>query len=215
MSKSESELRTELCAHYQALEAKGLTELASGNASCRVEDDMLISPSGATAASIKPDNIVRVALNGEIKSTGKPSSEWRMHAAVYASTDAEAVIHTHSDACVALSCQGQELPGFHYLVGEFGGTNVPCVPYSTFGTAQLAKDASTALTDRTACLLGSHGMICRGADLPNALYLAQRLEIMCRQYLLARQLGEPYLLSEAEWQDFFKQFDAMKYGEQT
>ena len=151
----------------------------------------------------------------KVVDNGKPSSEWRMHAAVYEQTDAKAVIHTHSDACVALSCQGRELPGFHYLVGEFGGSNVPCVPYSTFGTEQLAEDASNALADRTACLLGSHGMICRGTDLANALYLAQRLEIMCRQYLLACQLGDPYLLTEDEWEDFFKQFSEMKYGAQS
>lgn len=215
MSNSEEELRVELAEHYKRLEAKGLTELASGNVSCRIDDDMLISPSGATADSITAENVVRVSFSGDTQSAGKPSSEWRMHAAVYERTDAKAVIHTHSDACVALSCQGQELPGFHYLVGEFGGSNVPCVPYSTFGTEQLAKDASTALTERTACLLGSHGMICRGTDLTNALYLAQRLEIMCRQYLLACQLGDPYLLSKEEWEDFFRQFNEMKYGVQS
>ena len=125
---------------------------------------------------------------------------------------AQAVIHTHSDACVALSCQGRELPGFHYLVGEFGGNNVPCVPYATFGSEQLAHDAALALVDRTACLLGSHGMICRGTDLANAGYLAHRLEIMCRQYLLTCQLGDPYLLSDDEWRDFFAKFEASKYG---
>ena len=92
-----------------------------------------------------------------------------MHAAIYKDhQDAQAIVHTHSDNCVAVSCQLKPLPGFHYLVGEFGGSDVPCVTYSTFGTQQLADDASAALTDRSACLLGKHGMICRGKDISRA-----------------------------------------------
>ena len=104
---------------------------------------------------------------GEWSGERKPSSEWRMHAAIYKATKAQAVVHTHSDHCVALACQGRGLPGFHYLVGSFGGSDVPCVPYSTFGTEQLAEDAAAALDRRSACLLGAHGMICRGRDLAN------------------------------------------------
>ena len=127
-----------------------------------------------------------------------------MHAAIYQQhPTAGAVVHTHSDYCVAVASHNQPLPGFHYLVGTFGGNNVPCVPYDTFGTEQLARSASNALTDRNACLLGNHGMICRGGDLASAVELAHRLEIMCRQYVLARQLGEPDVLDDAQWQEFF------------
>jgi ribulose-5-phosphate 4-epimerase/fuculose-1-phosphate aldolase len=46
-------------------------------------------------------------------------------------------------------------------------------------------------------------MICRGGDLASAVELAHRLEIMCRQYVLARHLGEPDVLDDAQWQEFF------------
>ena len=127
-----------------------------------------------------------------------------MHAAIYAMHDAaQAVVHTHSDYCVAVASHSKPLPGFHYLVGVFGGRDVPCVPYSTFGTQLLADDAAEALTDRTACLLGNHGMISRGPTLRRAVDHAYRLEIMCRQYVLARQMGEPRHLTKAEWDEFF------------
>ena len=134
-----------------------------------------------------------------------------MHAAIYKNTKASAVVHTHSDYCVALSCQGRDLPGFHYLVGTFGGSDVPCTPYSTFGSQELADGAAEALRKRTACLLGSHGMICRGRSLERAVSLAHRLEIMCRQYVLACQLGEPYMLTDAEWEDFFDRAKKISY----
>jgi len=87
------------------------------------------------------------------------------------------------------------------------------VPYSTFGTQQLADDAAAALTDRSACLLGKHGMISRGKDISAALDLAHRLEIMCRQFILTRHLGEPELLSDEEWLEFHDRMEKVSYGQ--
>jgi L-fuculose-phosphate aldolase len=212
-SDTEQQLREHLAEQYRYVEQIGLNELSSGNLSCRFEDGMLISPSGASADNITPDSVVRVSLHGEWDGDRKPSSEWRMHAAVYLSKpSAEAVVHTHSDYCVALASQLMPLPGFHYLVGSFGGNDVPCVPYSTFGTQSLGDDAAKALETRTACLLGNHGMICRGKNLKSAVNLAHRLEIMCRQYVLTRQLGEPQLLTEEQWEEFFDRAKKVSYG---
>ena len=212
-SEAEQQLREHLAEQYRYVEQIGLNELSSGNLSCRFEDGMLISPSGASADNITPDSVVRVSLDGEWEGDRKPSSEWRMHAAVYLSKpSAEAVVHTHSDYCVALASQLMPLPGFHYLVGSFGGNDVPCVPYSTFGTQSLGDDAAKALETRTACLLGNHGMICRGKNLKSAVNLAHRLEIMCRQYVLTRQLGEPQLLTDEQWDEFFDRAKKVSYG---
>ena len=209
----EMSVREELVANYQRVDALGLNEMSSGNLSVRFEDRMLISPNGATGDSISVDNIVKVTFDGDYEGDRLPSSEWRMHAAIYQKhEEAGAVVHTHSDYCVAVSCHVMDLPGFHYLVGVFGGGDVPCVPYSTFGREQLAQDASAALTDRTACLLGNHGMIARAPNLKRAVNQAQRLEIMCRQYVLSRQLGEPDRLTEEDWVDFQKKADEMAYA---
>jgi L-fuculose-phosphate aldolase len=63
-----------------------------------------------------------------------------MHAAVYdACPDAGCVVHTHADACTALACLGEPLPAFHYMVVGYGGDQVPCAPYVTFGTPGLAE----------------------------------------------------------------------------
>ena len=212
-NQNETSLRQQLVEQYKHVEQIGLNELASGNLSCRFGNGMLISPSGATAETIAPENIVQISLDGEWEGDRKPSSEWRMHAAIYlAHEKADAVVHTHSDYCVALACQLLPLPGFHYLVGSFGGNDVPCVPYSTFGTQSLGDDAANALKDRTACLLGNHGMICRGRNLKSAVVLAHRLEIMCRQYVLTRKLGEPMLLTDEQWTEFFDRARKVSYG---
>ena len=209
----EMSLREQLVAHYKVVEAIGLNEMSSGNLSVRFGDKMLISPNGATAESIAVDTVVATSFDGNFQGNRLPSSEWRMHAAIYQKhAEAQAVVHTHSDYCVAVASHVMPLPGFHYLVGVFGGGDVPCVAYSTFGREKLADDAAEALTERTACLLGNHGMIARGPNLRRAVNQAHRLEIMCRQYVLARQLGEPKRLTHAEWGDFFKKADEMAYA---
>ena len=212
-TNNEMRLREQLVAHYKRVEALGLNEMSSGNLSVRLGDRMLISPNGATGESIAVDTVVATSFDGNYQGERLPSSEWRMHAAIYQRyADAQAVVHTHSDYCVAVASHVMPLPGFHYLVGVFGGDDVPCVPYSTFGRQKLADDASEALADRTACLLGNHGMIARGPNLQRAVNQAQRLEIMCRQYVLARQLGEPQRLTDADWEDFSKKAEEMAYA---
>ena len=209
----EMSLREQLVVHYKKVAAIGLNEGSSGNLSVRFGDRMLISPNGATEESISVDTIVETSLDGDYRGDRLPSSEWRMHAAIYQKhADAGAVVHTHSDYCVAVASHEMPLPGFHYLVGVFGGDDVPCVPYSTFGRQKLADDASEAVTERTACLLANHGMIARGPNLRRAVNQAHRLEIMCRQYVLARQLGEPKRLTDADWEDFFRKAEEMAYA---
>ena len=222
MNTDEQILREKIVESYREVVQMGLTDQASGNLSVRIDGGMLISCSGATAENLTTERVVRVSddasfdgMGFEGKGSGelKPSSEWRMHQAIYQRHEkAGAVVHTHSDYCVALACHNQPLPGFHYMVGTFGGNDVPCVPYSTFGTEQLAGDAADALTDRSACLLGNHGMICRGPDLATAVATAERMEILCRHYVLARQLGEPNLLSDAEWDEFHDRYQKVTYG---
>lgn len=213
VSAEEASLREQLVFQYKRASDLGLNEMSSGNLSARFGDGMLISPNGATADAITVDTVVKTAFDGSYEGDRLPSSEWAMHAAIYQQyDDANAVIHTHSDYCVAVASHEITLPGFHYLVGVFGGDDVPCVPYSTFGRQQLADDASAALADRTVCLLANHGMVARAPNLNRAVNQAQRLEIMCRQYVLARQLGEPKRLTEADWEDFFKKADEMAYA---
>ena len=55
------------------------------------------------------------------------------------------IVHTHADACTALACLGSALPAFHYMVLQFGGADVRCAPYVTFGTQALADLAAEAI----------------------------------------------------------------------
>lgn len=213
MSTSELAARQELVRAYRQVVDLGLTELSSGNLSVRFGDGMLISPTGASGDSLTEDGLVHVGANGTWDPSQKPSSEWQLHSRIYrGSPTTNAVVHTHSDYCVAVACHCQPLPGFHYMVGAFGGDDVPCVPYSTFGSETLARDVAEALQTRSACLMANHGATARGRTLSAAVTLAHRLEISCRHYVLARALGEPRRLTPEEWADFHRKTGNTGYG---
>ncbi len=187
-----------VAAVYRELGRRGFVPGSTGNVSARCTDGVLITPSGCAAEAVSGGDIVFVADDIEFTG-GVPSSELPMHAALYgAFPHARAIVHTHAEACTALACLNQGLPAFHYMVTVFGGDDVRCAPYVTFGTEQLAELAVEALQDRTACLLANHGMIVHGPSLDRALSDAIMLETLCRQYLLARAAGTPRLLTAAE-----------------
>lgn len=211
---NETDLRDALTRSYRYLDAHQLTDLASGNVSCRFAGGALISPTGATADTIGPDSFVEVDGEGMPSGPGRPSSETSMHLAIYRRVPrAHAIVHTHADHCVALACCNRPIPGFHYLVDSFGGDDVPCVAYATFGSEDLAAGAAEALTRRSACLLANHGAICHGADIEAATFHAHRLEITARQYLLALQAGRPRLLTGAEWESHRAMAKKFLYGQ--
>ena len=190
---------------YREAGKRGLIVGSSGNVSGRTRDGMVITPSGGDPEAA-PDPVL-VSLDGTVRDGGTPSSEWAMHAAVYGvCAEAAFVVHTHADACTALACLGTKLPAFHYMVVQFGGTDVRCAPYVTFGTTALAEAAAEAMRGRSACLLANHGMIVCAATAAQALSRATLLETLCRQYLLALSAGTPRLLTEQEMLDAQERF---------
>jgi L-fuculose-phosphate aldolase len=184
---------------YRELSRRGLNSGSSGNVSCRLDGKILITPTGAEGESIHEDMLVLIDSAGQTLSAGMPSSEWPMHLEIYnRKPQATAIAHTHSDACVALSCLRRSIPSFHYMIACFGGNDVPCATYAPFGSPELAQAAAEALSNRTACLLANHGMVCYGSTLESVVAAAITLETLARQYLLTIQAGGPVLLNEEE-----------------
>lgn len=195
----QDELRRSILAVVGKLEDKGFNHVSTGNVSCRSGNAILITPTGGNSGNMTPERIVQIDYDGNVAGEGVPSSEWHMHMAILrAYPAANAVVHTHADACVALSCLRRSIPAFHYMVAGFGGEDIRCARYATFGTADLARSAVEALENRTACLLANHGMIAMGKSLEAAFNATVKLETLARQYLLALQSGEPVLLPADE-----------------
>ena len=128
-------------------------------------------------------------------------------------SDAGAILHAHSPFATSLACLRRDIPSFHYMIARFGGNDVRCAAYATFGTQELSDAVLTAMVDRRACLLANHGMLVLGKDLPDALALGIELETLCEQYWRACQLGKPILLDAEEMQRVLEKFAG--YGQQS
>lgn len=198
-----------------AMSRRGLSPGRSGNVSCRWGDGMLISPSGMAYDAIREGDIVPVTSDGTPRGARKPSSEWRFHLSAYAARpDMAAIVHTHSLHAVVLAAAGRSIPPFHYMVAVAGGIDIPCVPYATFGTEELARYVADGLRERRACLMAHHGQIAMGATLADALALAAEVEILAEQYCKLLMLGEPpRLLTEAQMAEVLRRFAS--YGQQA
>ena len=188
------------------LNSTNLSPLRSGNISSRAKEDgkdgYLITPSGKKYDSLKPENIVFMGLNEEIEnndSGNKPSSEWRFHRDIYLNKkDAQAIVHAHSPHATAVSSHGKSIPPFHYMIALGGGEDIKCSEYATFGTKELSHNVVKALMNRKACLMSNHGQVAFGKNLEQAFELAQEIENICQQYIIALKIGEPKILSFEE-----------------
>ncbi|WP_298819648.1 class II aldolase/adducin family protein [uncultured Roseibium sp.] len=210
MKKAELALREEIIARCKEMNSSGINQGTSGNISVRFEDRMLISPSATPYDQMTPDMIASVGLDdtsGRYEGPLKPSTEWRFHQKLlHGRPDAGAVVHAHPTYCTTLAIARKEIPSCHYMVAAFGGNNVRCAGYATFGSEELSELAIEAMTDRTACLLANHGMIAIGENLAKAMWRAIELETIAKQYYLSLVIGGPVLLSDAAIDDTHRGF---------
>ena len=203
------QLKKEVIKYAQKLNSTNLSPLRSGNVSVRAiennEEGFYITPSGKKYETLKVEDIVFLKLNEEknfltwFNSGKNPSSEWKFHQDIYINKrEARAIVHAHSPHATAVSSHGKPIPAFHYMVALAGGEDIKCSDYATFGTRELSQNILRALQNRKACLMSNHGQVAFGQNLSSAFELAEELENICHQYIIALKLGNPKILSKAE-----------------
>ncbi|MCQ4083399.1 class II aldolase/adducin family protein [Streptomyces sp. RB6PN25] len=188
----------DLVATARRTAADGLVVGTSGNVSVRVGDLVLVTPSGVRYDRLGPGDLLAVGLDGRPRiGILRPTSELPLHLAVYRTTGARAVVHTHAVHATAVSTLVDELPAVHYMCAALGGP-VRVAPYATYGSQELAANMLEALRDRTGCLLRNHGTVVHGASLDQAYDHTAQLEWMCQVWLAATAAGTPTLLAREE-----------------
>jgi L-fuculose-phosphate aldolase len=178
----------------------GLVEGTAGNVSVRHGDLVAISPSSIAYDRVRPADVCVLDLDGTLVSRAdgpRPSTETGMHLRIYRETDAQAVVHHHGLASVAVSTVVDVLPALHYYIVRLGGP-VRVAPYARYGTDQLAGNVLRALEGRTAALMQNHGAITYGRSLEQAFDRALLLEWLCRLQVTAASMGAPRALSELD-----------------
>lgn len=182
-----------------ALLRTGLVVNTSGNVSIRVDDHVVITPSGCDYEELTAGDIAVLDLDGQqIDGDLVPSSETPLHLSIYESDSSiRSIVHTHSVYATAVSTLIKELPAVHYQIADLGGP-VPVAPYATFGTDELAASVTAALKGRTAAIMQNHGAVTVADNVKQALARSVTLEWLARVYLVAKQSGSPSLIGNDE-----------------
>lgn len=207
------EQRLQVARTALALLQTGLVVNTSGNVSMRVDDHVVITPSGCDYEQLGAEDILVLDLDGNpLDGDLLPSSETPLHLSVYASdAGIRSIVHTHSVYATVVSTLVRELPAVHYQIADLGGP-VPVAPYATFGTDELAASVTTALRGRSAALMQNHGAVTVADTVKQALARSVTLEWLSRVYLIASQSGSPSLIDDEELTRVKEQ--QQKFGEE-
>jgi len=141
-----------------------------GNLSIRAEGGMWITGTGTMLGRLQERHISFVGQDGRPEGP-PPSSDSILHAAVYAITGANAVVHAHPRHAIALSFD-QDLFVPEDLEGQFHLKEVPVVAP---GERQVEKIAD-GLRKSLVVLLRGHGAFARGQTAWEALHWITALE---------------------------------------
>ncbi|MFW9849318.1 MAG: class II aldolase/adducin family protein [Candidatus Thorarchaeota archaeon] len=209
MYEDERKILLDICIRMIEL---GMVIGSSGNASIRIEDHVVITPSSVEYLTMTPDEMVVVNLQGEIiEGERNPSVEKYMHLGVYnAREEAKAIVHSHSIHASALAVLRRSLPPvIDEVVPKLGG-EIRVAEYAMPGTKDLASNVVKALEMRSGVLLANHGALCFGKNIAEALHNSVLLERSCRIYLIALQAGTPVELPEDVVEDEADIWDMMR-----
>lgn len=184
-----------------------LVQGSGGNISLAAEDQQLIaiSPSGLPYFETSPEDVVVVDLDGKsVDGALRPSIELGFHLALHRlRADIRAVVHTHSIYATTIACLGWELPAVHYLIAQ-AGESVPCAPYATPGSPELAANICNAIGSGNAVLMANHGLAAVGPTLPKAFATAEKVEYVARLFYQAKDIGNPVILSPEQMSDVMR-----------
>lgn len=166
----------------------------SGNLSVydREKETMIITPSSIPYETMKEEDLVLMKLSGEIiEGRHRPSSEWRMHAAVYKEREeVGAVVHTHSPYATSFAVNREPIPIILIEMIPFLGGDMLVADFAMPGTEDVGREALKVLKGRNACLMSNHGVLAVGENLEQAHIRAIYAEDAAKIYSLAKSNGQ-------------------------
>lgn len=202
-SRAAAALREQLAWGARILAMHGHGDLTLGHISGRFPGAsvVFIKRKGLGLEEVTPDDFAQVTLDGEqVGGRGPLHLENVLHLEIYrARPDVNAVIHTHPPYATAFGATGASLKYIcHDAVLFADGLPVFDETADLIVNAGQGRAIAKALGGCKAVLLKNHGVNVVGKDVPWAVLAALTLERALRFQALARSLGEPRPLPQAE-----------------
>jgi L-ribulose-5-phosphate 4-epimerase len=188
------ELRAEVAAANAAIDRAGLVTLSFGNVSGvdRQSGVLVIKPSGAPYATLRPEDLVAVSLEDGrvVEGNLRPSVDTPTHRVLYqAFADIGGVVHTHSPYASAWAQAGRPIPCLGTTHADFFRGEVPvtrALNPDELGDGyeentgrvivETLEDAGRSPMEAPAVLVASHGPFTWGRTASAAVETAIALE---------------------------------------
>lgn len=199
-----AQTRASVAALHEYLPRYELAVWTAGNVSERVpgEDLFVIKPSGVAYTELAPEAMVVCDLDGNLVDGGRsPSSDTAAHAYVYRNLpEVGGVVHTHSTYATAWSARAEPIPCvLTMMADEFGGP-IPVGPFALIGDDSIGRGIVATLkgSRSPAVLMRNHGVFTVGPTGRDAVKAAVMCEDVARTVHIARQLGAPVAIADAD-----------------
>ena len=169
----------------------GLTSGTWGNLSLRLsEREMLVTPSGLDYVRIRPEDLTLVNIETEEWDGPKPSSEFKLHTAIYRERkEIAAIIHNHSPNASVVAAARREVPPVLDDLAQLIGPTVRVADYALPSTKGIVKKTLKALRGRNGALMANHGAVCLGQDMEEAFTCCEVLDKGCKAFIEAEFMG--------------------------
>ncbi|MFC3678003.1 class II aldolase/adducin family protein [Ferrovibrio xuzhouensis] len=191
------QVKEDLAAAYRLVHRLGLDDSIYTHISARLpggHDRFLINPYGMRFEEVKASNLVTVDIDGAViddpLGLGINPAGFTIHSAIHsARPDVVCVLHTHTVAGVAVSCQQDGLLPLNQWSMQFTDR----IAYHTYEGIALDLDERQRLIadlgDKMVFMLRNHGLLTCGRSVAEAFKLMHNLERSCRAQLAIQSAG--------------------------
>lgn len=172
---------------------KNLIAGRGGNISVRLNDnEYLITAHKAALGFLGEADFIIMNMQGEkVEGPGKPSTEARVHTAIYQQTDAKAVVHLHPPYINLLTAHDIPFTPLTFESRVFLGNTPPVVPQDG-PTVTNTERVTEALDINNIIIIKKHGTVAVADTVMDAYFLTDMAEEAAKMSYLALTLkNEP------------------------
>lgn len=170
--------------------AQQLISATAGNFSVRDGDGLWITRSGVRKNRLRAEDVIWVPMAPDAELDRGASIELILHRAVYARTDARALVHAHPRTAVALSFFERVIRPVDLEGRTFLGEVPVLAPRSVSASPEAAEALAEGLLQAPVVILRGHGAFARGDDLFQAYARLTVLEESTQILLSAKLYGD-------------------------
>jgi L-ribulose-5-phosphate 4-epimerase len=212
------ELRRTVADLHRELTRYSLVIWTAGNVSARVpgHDLLVIKPSGVSYDELTPEAMVVTDFEGQlVDGERSPSSDTAAHAYVYRHMpEVGGVVHTHSTYATAWAARAEPIPCVLTMIADEFGGEIPIGPFALIGDDSIGRGIVDTLrgSRSPAVLMRNHGPFTVGRTARDAVKAAVMVEDVARTVHIARQLGEPQPMAQADVDRLYDRYQNV-YGQ--